>query len=762
MRHAVALFQRGDFAEAERICKAILGGQPEYFDALHLFGVVKAQQGHFDEADRLLRRALTVNPTSAEAHTSRGNVARARGHFEDALASYDRALAINPGLPGVLLNRGGALSALNRHEEALACYDRALTINPAFAEALNSRGAALSELKRHEEALASYDQALAIKPQLIEAMNNRSGALKDLERFDEALASYDRTLGLEPNLAVAHCNRGLVLSALERHVEALASYDRALALAPRFAEALNNRADALIALMRHEEALSSCERALAIKPAFAEALQNRGAARSYLGQHEAAIEDFQRALDLDDRLPFARGALLHSRMHCCDWRTYEADSKRVRADVRSGHRSAEPFVLLGISDSAQEQLRCAQTWVRTQCPRSAMTLWTGERYRHDRIRLAYVSANFRDHALGHLMVGLFEQHDRKRFETIAISLGRDDDSAMRSRLKGAFERFIDVGRRSDHEVAQRMREMEVDIAVDLTGFATDARPRIFALRPAPIQVGYLAYPGTMGADYIDYLLADEITIPPEHHDCYTEQVVYLPDSYLVNDSNRPIAERTPTRAEVGLPDHGFVFCSFNNNYKITPEIFHVWMRLLRETPGSVLWLLEGNTLAPHNLRQEAAARNIEPDRLVFGPRVKVEEHLARHRLADLFLDTLPCNAHTTASDALWAGVPVVTCLGTTFAGRVAASLLHAVGLPELITHSLHEYASLALRLATDQSQLREIRQKLASQRESWPLFDTDRSRQHIEAAYIDMWERYQRGEPRPSFAATPSAPSTSH
>lgn len=378
MRRAVGVFQAGDLAEAERISKAILVAQPDHFNALHLLGVIKAQRGDFEQADRLLSRALKRNPASAEAYSDHGNVLRARGHIQEALASYDRALAINPKLAGVL----------------------------------NSRGGVLSTLKRHTEALASYDRALALKPGFVEALNNRSGALKELKRFDEALAGYDRALAIKPNLTVVLYNRGGVLSALKRHAEALASYDRALALKPDFAEALNNRAGTLLVLNRHEQALASCDHALAIKPAFAEALHNRGTALSRLGRHEAAIKAFRRALDLNGGLCFARGALLHSSMHCCDWRTYEDESARVIADAQAGGCAAEPFVFLGISDSAQDQLRCAQTWVREQCPQTPTVLWTGEHYTHDRIRLAYVSTDFREHALSYLMGGLFEQHDR--------------------------------------------------------------------------------------------------------------------------------------------------------------------------------------------------------------------------------------------------------------------------------------------------------------------------------------------------------------
>jgi predicted O-linked N-acetylglucosamine transferase (SPINDLY family) len=412
-------------------------------------------------------------------------------------------------------------------------------------------------------------------------------------------------------------------------------------------------------------------------------------------------------------------------------------------------------MFLGVSDSPHDQLLCSRTWARDKCPASPVPIWKGERYRHDRIRVAYLSADFRMHPMSYLIVGLFEHHDRGRFETIGISFGPDDRSEIRTRVKGAFEDFIDVRSKSDLEVARLMRELEVDIAVDLMGYTQYDRMGILALRPAPVQVSYIGFPGTMGADFIDYILADRFVIPEEHHACYTEKVVYLPDTYLANDSKRVIADRTPARAEAGLPEQGFVFCSFNNNYKISPPVFDVWMRLLDKVEGSVLWLLESNAVAVRSLRQEAANRGIAPERLVFAPIVKVEEHLARHRLADLFLDTLPYNAHTTACDALWAGLPVVTCLGTTFVGRVAASLLNAIGLNELITRSLEEYEALALELATNRKRLAGIKSKLAQNRETYPLFDTDRFRRHIEAAYTTMWERSQRGQPPESFAVAP-------
>ncbi|HEV7414130.1 MAG TPA: tetratricopeptide repeat protein, partial [Casimicrobiaceae bacterium] len=590
--------------------------------------VADFQAGKLSEAERLCRIVLGARP----------------GHFD-------------------ALHLAGTIAARQqRFEEADRLLSQALAINRESAEAYSNHGNVQRARGQFADALESYDRALAIKPAFVEAFNNRGGVLKDLERFDQALASYDAAVALKPDLAVLHFNRGAVLSAIKRHEEALTNYDRALALSGAFAEALNNRGATLAALKRHEEAVASYNRALALRPDLAEALQNRGAVLSYLGRHEAASEDLERAMHLSPDLPFARGTLLHSRMHCCDWRSYTQESKRVIDDVHAGKRAIEPFMFLPVSDSPEDQLRCSRTWVREQCPPAATAIWTGGRYRHDRIRLAYVSSDFRAHPLGHLMAALFEQHDRERFETIAVSLGPDDRSAMRARLEGAFDRFIDVQRQSDDEVVKLMRELEVDIAVDRNGFTTGARPGIFALRAAPIQVNYLAYPGTTGADFIDYLIADEVVIPREQQGWYTEKVVYLPDSYQVNDSGRHIAEHTPTRKEVGLPERGFVFCSFNNSYKLTPRLFDVWMSLLRQVDGSVLWLLSGTATMRGNLWREAAARGIDPQRLIFAPRIAPEDHLARHRLADLFLDTLPYNAHTTASDALWAGLPVLTCI----------------------------------------------------------------------------------------------------
>lgn len=434
-------------------------------------------------------------------------------------------------------------------------------------------------------------------------------------------------------------------------------------------------------------------------------------------------------------------------MRICDWCNFDSECTHLISSIRNGSLNTAPFPFLMIPSSSDDQLQCAKLWVANNFDLADRLIWQGGRYDHDRIRIAYLSADFHGHATGYLIAELFEIHDRSRFELIAFSFGPEDQSEMRQRLSAAFDKFIDVRNASDREVATLARKFEVDIAVDLKGFTTDSRTGVFALRAAPVQVSYLGYPGTMGADYIDYLIADRVLIPAASQKYFAEKIAYLPNSYQVNDRRRRIAEKILTRAELGLPADAFVFCCFNNNYKITPAVFECWMRLLKQVEGSVLWLFEDNASAASNLRKEAQARGLNPERLVFARRMALPEHLARHRLADLFLDTLPCNAHTTASDALWAGLPVLTQIGETFAGRVAASLLTAIGLPELITSTPQAYEDLAIELATNSEKLAAIKRKLADNRLTTPLFDTKLFAKHIEAAYTTMHERCRAGLP---------------
>jgi predicted O-linked N-acetylglucosamine transferase (SPINDLY family) len=463
-------------------------------------------------------------------------------------------------------------------------------------------------------------------------------------------------------------------------------------------------------------------------------------------RHDDAIAIWSQLIDSGAEIPYLEGTRFHCRLHSCDWRQYEETVRQLQADVFAGKRVDLPFSFFVHSHLAQAQLECARTFIADRHP-PAPDRTPAAPLSSSRIKVAYLSFDFHEHATAYLIAGLFECHDRARFEVIALSYGQDDQSRMRARLEHSVERFVDVTRLTDREVADWLQAHGVHIAVDLKGLTGGARTGIFALRPAPVQINFLGYPGTMGAEYIDYIIADPYVIPSQDQTCYAEKVVYLPQCYQPNDAKRPLPTEVRTRAECGLRESGFVFCCFNNLYKITPPVFEAWMGLLRDVEGSLLWLLEGTPAAMRNLRSRAAANAVAPERLVFAPHIALAQHLARYRHADLFLDTAPCNAHTTASDALWMGVPVLTLTGATFAGRVATSLLQAVGLPQLCTVTLADYVARAMHLASTPSELSALKAHLEGGRRTFPLFDTAGYCPLLEAVFEEVWARHRRGEP---------------
>jgi protein O-GlcNAc transferase len=629
----------------------------------------------------------------------------------------------------------------------------ALRANPGDVESLYLLGSSLLFQDRFQDALAPLSVVVQRAPR--RGACHRLGychlALGDFKSAEQLLR---REIAAHPDLVDAHNTLGVALINQGRPHEALAVFLEAARLDPRSATANNNVANVLGELGRNEEALRYLQKVIDANPGLADARHNLGMLLQKLKRHEQAAASLEAALRLAPRAAYTLSSLVWNELAICKWEGLTPHVDALRSQVRRGEIPAEPFVLVAVSPSPEEQRLCAQRHVREKLPQRP-PLWRGSRYRHDRVRLAYLSADYSEHATAYLAAGLFERHDRSRFEVIGVSYGPDDHSPMRQRLMRAFDQFVDVRSRGDEETARLLHEMQVDVAIDLKGYTTGARPEILSYRPAPVQVSYLGFPGTMAAPFIDYIVADRWVLPAEARVHYTEQVVYLPDSYQVNDAARSVAERTPSRAQAGLPRDGFVFCCFNNSYKIMPPVFAAWMKLLREIPQSALWLLEDSAEAKRHLQQAAQAAGVDAARLVFAARVAPAEHLARHRLADLFLDTLPYNAHTTASDALWAGLPVLTCAGNTFAGRVAGSLLRAVGLPELVTRSLHEYETLALQLARDPSRLADIRGRLERNRSTTPLFDLERFRRHLEAAYLAMWETSQRGEPPRGFSVEP-------
>lgn len=609
-----------------------------------------------------------------------------------------------------------------------------MNLNNKLAQALDCQNQG-----KVEQARDLFTQILRFDPNNAVALYSLALIFLNAGRHADALPLTARGVQANPAFAPLWFIHGAVLQAHGDKTSALQSYDQALQVKPDYLEVLTNSGVLLRNMMRHKESLERFQRVLAIDPNHQTALANSGILLTEFKQSEPAIGMFARLLALNPDYDYGPGLLAYERLHICDWTDFAATSQRIIAGIRAGKRTCKTLALMAMSDSASDHYQAARLFSSHYCPPSTTRLWNGERYRHDKIRLAYISPDLREHPVGHLTAGIFEHHDKSRFEVIAISLGIDDGSRLRARMLKAFDRFIDVREMGSLQIAQMLREMEIDVLVDLGGYTSDTRTDVLSYRPAPVQVNYLGYPGTMGVEYYDYIIADPFLVSAEQMQYFSEKVAYLPDTYLPTDASVQISENTPTRAECGLPEEGFVFCAFCHDYKINPPLFDVWMRLLSQVPGSVLWLVSRNETSQRNLCKEAELRGVAANRLIFAKRVpRVEDHLARYRQASLFLDTHPYNGHTTTADALMAGLPVLTYMGQAFPSRVAGSLLHSVGMSEMITHSLDEYEAKALRLALNPAELQEVRRRLAANKAASPLFDTCEFCRNLEALYIAM------------------------
>jgi predicted O-linked N-acetylglucosamine transferase (SPINDLY family) len=672
-----------------------------------------------------------------------GRLGEAEPVYAEILVAYPRAYPPLH-LMGLLRYQQGRL------DEALGLMEQALAVQPGAPETLTNYARVLESLRRLEEALAALDQALVARPGDARLWSNRGVLLGKMDRGVEALESFDKAVALDGRNAGLRNNRGIARRRMGLPADALADFEQVLNQMPSNVGALLNRAGVLIELSRLEEACEAYDRVLAIEVDNVAALVARGGLLSHGKALGPALIDLERAMACAPDTPYLRGSLLHTRMKAGDWRDFDVLSANLEEAVRAGRDAAEPFVFQTVSQSPANLQTCARAFVASKFP-AAATVFTAAQRKPGPIRVGYVCGEFRSQATMLLSAGLYEAHDPTRFEIFAIDNGLGDGSALRRRLEAAMP-FVSIATLSDAEAAREMAARDIDILVNLNGYFGGLRMGLFARRPAPIQVNYLGFPGTLGAAYIDYILADRSVLPQDEASFYDERIAWLPDSYQITDDKRARPGGAAQRRDHGLPEQGLVFCNFNFAHKITPDMFALWLRLLQQVPGSVLWLLEDNGLLRANLVRAAGAQGIETARLVFAPKLPPDAHLERLTLADLFLDCLPYNAHTTASDALWAGVPVLTCRGTTFAGRVGASLLGAVGLPELVTESLADYEAMALALARDPERLAGLRRKLAEGRSTAPLFNTAATTRHIETAYTLMLERWARGEPAQSFS----------
>jgi protein O-GlcNAc transferase len=712
---AVAAHERGRLAAAETLYRAVLADDGGHPGALHNLAILCCQRGDYAGAAAFAEAAVERRPQLATAHNT---------------------LAV-------------ALKRLGRLREAEQCGRTALRLAPDYAEAHNTLADILLAAGRFAEAAACGQAAVRLAPGYAEAYNNLGTALLSLGQLREAELCCRHAVRLKPGNPAAHGNLGTVLVALGRLDDAETSYRQALQLNPADPAAHNNLGTVLVALGRLDAAAACYREAVRLDPDNADAWGNLGDVLDLEGNLAAAVTAFERAAALRPDDAAAQERWFSKKRTLCDWRNYQSDEETFKERLKAEPLPAIAFRLLATSATLSEQLSYARRAAAALAVPPPQMMPTPRPKQSRRRRIGYL---FLAHPTGHLIAGVLEHHDRSQFNIIGFCASIDDGAAVRGRLAGAVDHFADISELQDHDAARLINEHEIDVLVDLIGFKPNTRARILAYRPAPIQVNYLGFPGTMGARFIDYIIADRVVAPAAEQRFFSERLVHLPGCYQCNDDRRAIASPVPQRRDCGLPEAGFVFCCFNDSYKLTPAMFDIWMRLLGAVPGSVLWLLDAAPGVRDNLGEEAEARGIGRERLVFAPRLPLPEHLARHRLADLFLDTLPCNAHTTASDALWAGLPLLTCPGATFAGRVAASLLRAIGLDELITTSLAEYESLALRLARNRALLRPLRARLAHNRDRFPLFDTARSTRHLEAAYQRMCAVRQAGHPPTAFA----------
>jgi protein O-GlcNAc transferase len=745
---------KGEFAAAADWCRRTLQYLPYLPEAWYNLGVAYRGQGLRNDAITSLEKAAAHANDDPAAQNSVGLQLLELGALPQAERCLRRAVSLAPTFAFARSNLGLLRERQKRLAEAEICHRKAIELAPELASAHANLAATLNAQKKHDDAKEAADRAVELDPQCVEAWCNLGSALQGLRRYAEAEVATRRAIKLAPSYAAAWHNLGSVLLNQRNYREATAASRKAIELDPGYAETWSNLGGTLLHLQEKQEAKDAFLHAIVLDPRLSAAWIGLGSVLLDRHEYRAAGVAFDKLLAFDPDADFCLGYRLSAATNVCDWNAGQYLESALRR-TRDGKKAAEPFILFSTVDDPVVHLRAAETFCEALYPVPPDVEALALRPRGDKIRLGYFSPDFREHPVSMLMAELFELHDRERFEVMAFSFGPADDSAMRRRVAAAFDDFIDVTDKSDREAAMLAREFGIDIAIDLAGYTKHCRPGIFAFRAAPVQVSYVGYIGTMGAPYIDYLLADEVIIPEASRRFYSEKIAYL-SSYQVNDATRTVSDRVFSRDELGLPAKGFVFCCFNNSYKITPATFDSWMRILKAVEDSVLFLYAANPEVEKNLRSEAKRRGVDPARLIFAGWVPRADYLARYRTADLFLDTLPYNAGTTASDALWAGLPVLTQTGESFASRYAASLLHAIGLPELITASAPDYEALAIELAQNPERLAGIRRKLASNRSTAPLFDTHAFARNIEAVYAAMHARSQAGQSPDHIVVAPS------
>ncbi len=742
----IALYRQKRFQEILAKGDALVKQYPDAAALHNILGAANAGLGCSEQALHSFSRAVAIEPENAESQNNLGTIFEGRGSLDAAIDSYRKAVQLKPDYTVAHNNLGNVLRQTGRLEEAMASFLKALELKPDYAEAHNNLGVANRALGKLEAAALSYNKAVEIRPDFADAHNNLGNVLKEFGQISEAIACYTQALQINPGYAEAHFNLGTAYREIGKWANAIECFNKALQIRPDFADAHTSLGNTLKRVGSLEEARASIAKAVKLTPDSAEAHSSLGSILKRLGEFDKAIVCYSKALQLNPDHAIAQMQKVQLLAYVCDWNAVDSEKRRLVAPGDSEY-AVSPFAMLALEDNPESHRKRSEYYAASSFKTRPLPDIERPEEKPDCLRVGYFSADFKDHPVGRLMAKIFELHDRSRFIIHAYSSTQSTDATLTHRFKKAFDKFHEVNDLTDKEIALLAREEGIDIAVDLSGYTKGSRSDIFAYRVAPIQINYLGYPGTMGATFMDYIIADKILIPPDSQSYYSEKVIYLPHSYQAQDNTMQIAKRIPSREELGLPERGFIFCCFNNSYKISKAEFDIWMRLLARVEGSVLWLYKANEWAKANLLKEAQNRGIDQQRLVFtsGTFHAHADYLARLRLADLFLDTFNYNAGSTASCALWAGVPVLTKQGASYTARMASSLLEAIELPELITATEESYENLALELATNPKKLQSIREKLTTKRDNAPLFDTESFTAHLEIAYQKVYGRYFSG-----------------
>ena len=769
----------GQVVEASEAFKKVTELNPSYVDGFSNLGVTLHRQGKLDEALEAYKKALLIKPDSAEIQCYIGNSLKNQGKLEkaveayksaielkydytdahnnlgialkdqekldDAIEAYKKALSVDPKYVYAHYNLGKVFQTQGKLEKAIEAYKMALSLKPDYADVHNNMGAALKDQFKLEEAIQAYNNAISLKPDYAEAYSNMGAALNDQGKLEEAIEAYKMALSLRPDYAEAYYNMGNTLKDQGKLEEANAVYKRALNLKPNYAEAYQNIGVTLKDQGKLEEAIEAYKMALALRPNYAEAYYNMGNALKDQGKLKEAIEVYKSVLEVKPDFAEAHAQKLFLQAHLCDWNAIYQDGNSI-LELGTLKKDIQPFTVLALEDAPDRHRFRSELYASTKFPKRNLQPPARPVEKSDRLRIGYFSADFKEHPVAYLMAKVFEIHDRNLFEVFGYSIGLPKMDEMRKRLTSSFDIFRDLHNIGDAEVVKTVREEELDIAIDLTGYTQNTRSGLFSHRLAPVQINYLGYPGTLGAEFMDYIIADQILIPQDYQKFYSEKPIYLPHQYQAQDDSLVVSKKLLSREKLGLPEQGFVFCAINNNYKISPREFDIWMNLLHQVEESVLWLLEGNKWARQNLENEAKARGINSDRIIFTKKVPFDIYLSQFRQADLYLDTFNYNAGSTASNALWAGLPLITMPGKSYSARMASSLLHALEMPELIANSEKEYGELALGLAKNRKKLNAVRKKLSRNIKTAPLFQTERFTRNFEKGLRAAYSNYFEGK----------------